>query len=248
MEKQVVWGQAGKQMQLGPGGLFWAAISKKDWPEDEDVQEEIKRVWEEPYGDRRQELVFIGADVNRAKIVEALDWCALTDREFEKGPESWKKIHDPIDIIDDDEEEEEEEDDDDEDDDDEDDEGDEDGEDEGGDGEGEGEDEEEGAKAVEVKRPRRAAAAKASAGAKPTQAQMHAAPAAQGGRKRGARETAGSARSKPAKSSKTASHSHGGVECHGDHSELKTVGAASYFVRANGKAKKVRVVLPLLSR
>jgi len=49
----------------------------------------IDRVWEGEYGDRRQEIVFIGADMDREAIESALDDCLLTPSEIKEGPAAW---------------------------------------------------------------------------------------------------------------------------------------------------------------
>ncbi|HEY0264826.1 MAG TPA: GTP-binding protein [Granulicella sp.] len=49
----------------------------------------MERTWEEPYGDRRQEIVFIGVDMNRAAMERALNECLLTPEEMKEGPSAW---------------------------------------------------------------------------------------------------------------------------------------------------------------
>ena len=56
----------------------------------------IKEHWTEPYGDRRQELVFIGTEIDKALIKTKLEACLLSDDEYEKGPDAWQYYTDPI--------------------------------------------------------------------------------------------------------------------------------------------------------
>lgn len=48
----------------------------------------------QPYGDRRQELVFIGAGIDEARLRRALDKCLLTDVELAAGPLEWSDLPD----------------------------------------------------------------------------------------------------------------------------------------------------------
>ena len=53
-----------------------------------------------PYGDRCQELVFIGKDLKHEFIQNLLDQCLLSDEEMEMGPRQWQeKWYDSIDRI-----------------------------------------------------------------------------------------------------------------------------------------------------
>ena len=90
------WSQAGGIARYGFAGLFWKAVPKKDWPTDEEYLENIKKTWVEPFGDMRQELVFIGQELQKEKIIEALDDCLLKEEEVLKGRSYWDTLEDPF--------------------------------------------------------------------------------------------------------------------------------------------------------
>lgn len=52
--------------------------------------------WQKPWGDRRQEMVFIGIKMNKEEMLKNLESCLLTDEEMKLGPEGWKKFPDPL--------------------------------------------------------------------------------------------------------------------------------------------------------
>ena len=54
------WSQAGGIAHHGFAGMFWKAIPPKHWPKEKESLEYIKEKWVEPFGDMRQEIVFIG--------------------------------------------------------------------------------------------------------------------------------------------------------------------------------------------
>ena len=90
------WSQAGGIARYGFAGLFWKAVPKKDWPTDEEYLENIKKTWVEPFGDMRQELVFIGQELQKEKIITALDDCLLKEEEVLKGRSYWDTLEDPF--------------------------------------------------------------------------------------------------------------------------------------------------------
>ena len=90
------WSQAGGIARYGFAGLFWKAVPKKDWPEDEEYLASIKNQWVEPFGDMRQELVFIGQGLDKEKMTQKLDECLLTEEEVLKGREYWETLKDPF--------------------------------------------------------------------------------------------------------------------------------------------------------
>ena len=92
------WSQAGGMAQYGYAGMFWKAISKENWPTDEDYLASIEEQWEEPFGDMRQELVFIGQNLDQAAMTQALDECLLSDEEVQKGIRHWVTLSDPFPI------------------------------------------------------------------------------------------------------------------------------------------------------
>lgn len=91
------WSQAGCSVLLEPAGFWWASAPKDSWPEDEETIAEIKtRMVHDQYGDRQQELVFIGQNLDQEHVTRVLNACQLTDEEYELGPGSWAHFQDPM--------------------------------------------------------------------------------------------------------------------------------------------------------
>lgn len=90
------WSQAGGIGHHSMAGLFWKAVPKQRWPEDPDYLKSIEEIWVEPFGDMRQELVFIGQNLNQQEIIDALDACLLNDEELLAGKSSWVLLDDPF--------------------------------------------------------------------------------------------------------------------------------------------------------
>lgn len=90
------WSQAGGMAHYGFAGMFWMATPKKYWPTDQEYLETIQQKWKEPFGDMRQELVFIGQALDQGEITRALDECLLSDDEVLRGKDYWKGLDDPF--------------------------------------------------------------------------------------------------------------------------------------------------------
>jgi G3E family GTPase len=90
-------GVAGKLCQLSPAGKWWAAVPKAHWDlDDPEFKDAITQTWQDPYGDRRQEFVLIGTDINESDLRRRLDACLLTESELVAGPMVWQGYADPI--------------------------------------------------------------------------------------------------------------------------------------------------------
>lgn len=90
------WSQAGGIARYGFAGMFWKSIPKENWPTDEGSLSEIKKQWVEPFGDMRQELVFIGQNLDEKSMRAALDKCLLSEDELLKGKSYWTTLNDPF--------------------------------------------------------------------------------------------------------------------------------------------------------
>ncbi len=91
------WSQAGGAAEHRPVGRWWATVSVDRLPEDEGFLESIRREWQAPYGDRRQEIVFIGQDLPKDALLQALRACLLGDHEMALGPALWPvRLPDPF--------------------------------------------------------------------------------------------------------------------------------------------------------
>lgn len=90
------WSQAGGIMNHGFAGLFWSAMPRDQWPGHLEHRAAIESKCEPPYGDRRQEIVFIGQELDEEQASRALDACLLNEEELAGGPDSWKQLPDPF--------------------------------------------------------------------------------------------------------------------------------------------------------
>lgn len=90
------WSQAGGIARYGFAGMFWKAVPQERWPTDADYLASIEKQWEEPFGDMRQELVFIGQDLDQTAITHALDNCLLSEDEVLQGKDYWLSLNDPF--------------------------------------------------------------------------------------------------------------------------------------------------------
>ncbi len=90
------WSQAGGACRYEPAGTWWCTAPQQYWPAEEDSKAWIMEKFLEPYGDRRQEIVLIGIELDRPRLEALLNAALLTDEELYLGPEVWKNYNDPF--------------------------------------------------------------------------------------------------------------------------------------------------------
>ncbi|QFY41236.1 GTP-binding protein [Candidatus Methylospira mobilis] len=88
------WSQAGGIMHHDMAGRWWASVPEQQWPQE--YLDDILVNWSEPFGDCRQELVFIGQNINVQQARRELDSCLLTDDELAAGSNIWQAYSDPF--------------------------------------------------------------------------------------------------------------------------------------------------------
>lgn len=86
--------QTGGPFEWGFTGRWWSFVVDTDWPHDEYRRNAILAKWDDNVGDCRQELVFIGQDIDVGLLKAELDACLLSLPEIEAGPELWVSLAD----------------------------------------------------------------------------------------------------------------------------------------------------------
>ncbi|MEA3536120.1 zinc metallochaperone GTPase ZigA [Rhizobium sp. CC-YZS058] len=87
--------QAGAFVRTAKRGLWWSAVPKTRWPDDPGFRAMMAPFLDPVWGDRRQEIVFIGAEpMDEAWIRRALDDCLIEADRF--TPERWRALPDPF--------------------------------------------------------------------------------------------------------------------------------------------------------
>lgn len=92
------WSQAGGMMRYSYAGQWWASVPRSDWPKDPESLKIIEEKWQDNVGDCRQELVFIGQNINFNQLEADLNECLLSDAEFALGEAHWKSLAEPFNL------------------------------------------------------------------------------------------------------------------------------------------------------
>lgn len=91
-----VWSQAGGVSSVEAGGKWYAAIPQEDWDADDDELNRIRSIWDSEFGDRQQEIVLIGQNMDKSGLVQAFDDCLLTSEELQCGASHWIQVEGPF--------------------------------------------------------------------------------------------------------------------------------------------------------
>lgn len=85
---------AGAMSQVSPLGRWWASLPAERWPAHPETRAEIAAKWQEPWGDRRHEIVFIGVGLDQESLTAALDNALVRADDF--TPQHWADLPDPF--------------------------------------------------------------------------------------------------------------------------------------------------------
>ncbi len=86
---------AGALSSVKPLGTWWASVPEERWPDHESARAYMQIHWQEPWGDRRQEIVFIGSDIDWPALKAQLD-AALLPALAAGGPDELPDLPDPV--------------------------------------------------------------------------------------------------------------------------------------------------------
>lgn len=84
-DQALIWGQAGGSLKTDSAGVWWSSMTFEDrirYAPFVENQELIESDWDKLFGDRKTEIVFIGQDMNEAKIRRSLDLCLSSELEI----------------------------------------------------------------------------------------------------------------------------------------------------------------------
>ncbi|WP_236979125.1 GTP-binding protein [Membranihabitans maritimus] len=97
-DQALVWSQAGGSLRADSAGLWWGSMQMDErmkYPVFLQNRERIEENWDSTFGDRKNELVFIGQDMNVDEIKTQLERCLcrpyeIDSIEWETGqPDPW---------------------------------------------------------------------------------------------------------------------------------------------------------------
>ncbi len=90
------WGQAGGVSNIVPAGRWWASVAKEHWGHPDGNRPDQKPDWHPRYGDRSQQLVFIGQDLKEEEFRCQLDSCLLDKQLADADSSAWAQLANPF--------------------------------------------------------------------------------------------------------------------------------------------------------
>ncbi|MEE2755420.1 MAG: zinc metallochaperone GTPase ZigA [Myxococcota bacterium] len=90
------WAQAGGVSSVNPVGTWWAAIPRDQWSHPEGRRPDQRPDWDQRYGDRTQQLVFIGQKMNESAMRTGLDSCLLDPSLANADSGVWAAMKNPF--------------------------------------------------------------------------------------------------------------------------------------------------------
>ena len=84
-DQALIWGQAGGSLKAHSAGVWWSSMPIKkriQYPMYIENQDIIEERWDKTFGDRKIEIVFIGQNMDKEKIIADLNSCLSTDEEL----------------------------------------------------------------------------------------------------------------------------------------------------------------------
>ncbi|HVZ41595.1 MAG TPA: zinc metallochaperone GTPase ZigA [Candidatus Kapabacteria bacterium] len=88
--------QAGGITNVGPAGRWWASVPREEWGHPDGERPDQKPGWDPRFGDRAQQLVFIGQHMDEAAIRAHLDACLLDESLAAADSSAWKDLPNPF--------------------------------------------------------------------------------------------------------------------------------------------------------
>ncbi|MGF1465168.1 MAG: zinc metallochaperone GTPase ZigA [Sandaracinaceae bacterium] len=90
------WAQAGGVSDVKAAGMWWAAVPRDRWVHPEGERPDELPNWHPRFGDRAQQIVFIGQEMDEASIRARLDACLLDDRLAATESRAWAELPNPF--------------------------------------------------------------------------------------------------------------------------------------------------------
>jgi G3E family GTPase len=90
------WAQAGGISNVNPAGMWWAAVPREHWEMPDGERPDQEPGWHPRFGDRAQQLVFIGQQMDEPALRARLDACLLDKRLANGDSSAWEGLENPF--------------------------------------------------------------------------------------------------------------------------------------------------------
>lgn len=87
-EQALVWSQAGGSLKADSAGVWWSSMTfrkRMEFMAFVENQDHIEKDWHKTFGDRKNEIVFIGVEIDKEQMIADLNTCLATDNEIESN-------------------------------------------------------------------------------------------------------------------------------------------------------------------